>query len=164
MKYIIILFLLLVFSAHSYSQNNDNLRINYTGDSLATDNIIEINLRLTPNISNGTFIKFLSAIKPAIRSVQIDNSEMWLINKNQIVDKNNVIAWYNQGEGIVLQYQNKQNGNMAIQIAYDTDLLKKIQSLTIEIYEIENVNQEISIRTEILSSAEVTLQNNSRDE
>lgn len=96
--------------------------------------------------------------------MQIDNSEMWLINKNQIVDKNNVIAWYNQGEGIVLQYQNKQNGNMAIQIAYDTDLLKKIQSLTIEIYEIENVNQEISIRTEILSSAEVTLQNNSRDE
>ena len=89
---------------------------------------------------------------------------MWLIDKNQNVDNPNVVAWYPKDEGLVLRYQNKPSGTMLIEIAHDSEQLKKLQNLTVEMHEIINNNQEISLKEEALFTSNISLQNNSRDE
>jgi len=120
-----------------FSQQSESLNISLEkNDNNSDSQLLNINLTIGSNLSQGAFIDLPAQIKPVIKSVKLNGNDLWLINSKNPVEKDNVIGWYTQDNGIVIHYNDAISGELEIQIGHDKKQLDKNKQIQVKIHNI----------------------------
>lgn len=103
---------------------------------------LKLIINTEPSLAEGMFIELPPQIKPAISSIKLDGNELWLINSQTTVEKENVVGWYAKDNGIVLHYSEGLNGELTILMVFDIIQFNKAENTLVTVFGINRIAQE----------------------
>ena len=158
--------LLLSLFLNGYSQQAQSLDISLEEPlDIKDPKQLKLIINTGPSLAEGMFINLPSQIKPAIRSIKLDGNELWLINSQAVVEKENVIGWFIKDNGVVLHYNEGLNGELTIQMVFDIVQFNKAKETQVTVYGINRVDQEIVIENTTFAQSDISnIQNSQPDE
>lgn len=132
---------LLIFITLAFSQSKELLTLSANKED-QSDKPVSLTLRLQTDNSfiNGFYIELPKGINSVIRSIKMDGRDLWLIEKEQPVQQNDVVGWYKKDNGVFLHYnQNllQTPAQLEIELVPDNKKLLRVETFDVKIHTAE---------------------------
>lgn len=148
--------LLFITFSFGFSQQQGSLNISIEkSENNSQPQFLNVNFIIGQSLSQGAFIDLPHQIKPVINSIKLNGNDMWLINSPDPVEKDNVVGWFVQNDGIIIHYTQNLEGNLEIQIGYDTAQFNKIEQVLVALSGVIRTDQKFDIESSIQAQTNI---------
>ena len=153
--------LLLSLVSIIFAQNGEILDVQLEKSATSQKSqLIKAEIQINAGSSDGIFIELPQGLTAVVRSASIDGNTLWLINSDQPIEKNNVLGWQLNDNGIVVHYSSDFSGRLNIEIAPDSARLNRFDQIDITIHQVTRNGGQLNISDAIVSQSNLNIKSN----
>ena len=157
------IFIFLSSISFVFAQNGEIVSLQFEkNESNAKPQIIKAQIQVNAASSDGIFVELPKGLTAVVRSATLNNNALWLINSAQEIEKDNVLGWQLQDNGIVLHYSSDFTGQLDIEIAPDSARLNRFEQVDINIHQVTRNNEQLDVENAVVAQSNLIIKQNTQ--